>query len=79
MFSVKTLLICPDWNIPFKFHTDASYKQLGDVISQYNKPIEFFFIRIGKPQRNYTTTKKELLAIVEFLKQFQVILFHSQI
>ena len=79
MFSIKTLLICPDWNIPFKFHTDASYKQLGDVISQNNKPIELFLIRIGKPQCNYTITKKEILAIVEFLKQFQVILFGYEI
>ena len=43
---------------------DASDKQLGAVISHNNKPISLFSRRLSNPQRNYTTTKKELLAIV---------------
>ena len=64
MVSAETLLSYRDWTIPCKVHTDASDKQLGSVISQNNKPIEFFSRRLRKPQRNYTMTEKELLAIV---------------
>ena len=69
----------PNWNMPFEVHTDASDKQLGAVISQNNKPIAFFSRRLSKSQRNYTTTEKELLFIVEYLKQFRNILFGYEI
>ena len=41
IISKETLLNYPDWTIPFTIHTDASDKQMGDVISQNNKPIAF--------------------------------------
>jgi hypothetical protein len=69
MVQTETLLLTyPDWTIPFTIHTDASDYQLGAVISQRNKPIAFFSRKLSKAQCNYTTTKKELLAIVECLK-----------
>ena len=58
MISAETLLSYPDWKILFTVHTDASDKQLGAVISQNNKPIVFFSIKLCNPQSNYTTTKK---------------------
>ena len=64
MVSDETLLSYPDWKLPFTVHTDTSNKQLGAVISQNNKKIAFFSRKLSKPQRNYTTTEKELLAIV---------------
>ena len=66
MLSADTLLIYPDWKLPFTVHTDASDKQLGAVISQNNKPITFFSRRLIKPHHNYTTTEKEPLAIFVF-------------
>ena len=76
MVQTETLLTYPDWTIPFTIHTDdASDHQLGAVISQNNKPITFFSRKLSKAQCNYTTTEKELLAIVECLKQFRGILF----
>ena len=59
--------------------TDDSDKNLGDVIIQNNKNIAFFYGRLGKPHRRYTTTDKELLAIVECLKQFRGIIFGFEI
>ena len=79
MVSSETLLSSTHWKITFTIHTDASDKKLGAVISQNNKPIEFFSRKFSKPQRNYTTTKNELLAIVECLKQFRGILFGYEI
>ena len=60
-------------------HTDASDKRIGAIISHNNKPIALFSRRINKPQQNYTTTEKELLAIVECIKQFRGILFGYEI
>ena len=51
MVSAETLLSYSDWKIPFTVQTDASDKQLGDVISQKNKTIDFFSIILIKPQR----------------------------
>jgi hypothetical protein len=65
MMSEEIILTYPDWSMPFDVHTDASDKQLGAVISQNGKPIAFFSRRLSKSQRNYTTTEKELLSIVE--------------
>ena len=79
MVSAETLLSYPYWKIPFTVHTNASDKQLGDVISQNNKTIAFFSIRLSKPKRNYTTTEKALLLIVECLNQFCGILFGYEI
>ena len=79
MVSSKTLLSYPGWIIPFTVHTAASDKQLGDVISQNHKPIDFFSRKLSKIQRNYTTTEKELLAIVGCLKKFRGIPFGCEI
>ena len=70
MVSDETLLIYPDWKLPFVVHNDAYYKQLGAVISNNNKHIAFFSRILTNPQHNYTTTKKELLAILECLNKF---------
>ena len=79
MISQEVFLTYPDWSMPFYVHADASDKQLGAVISQDSKPIAFFSRRLSKSQRNYTTTEKELLSIVECLKQFRNILFGYEI
>ena len=44
------------------------------VIFQKGKPIAFYSIKINSAQQNYTTTEKELLSIVETLKDFRNIL-----
>ena len=55
MVFAETLSSYIDWIIPFTVNTYASDKQLSDIISQNNKPIAFFSIRLINPQRNYTT------------------------
>ena len=75
MVSSDTLLNYLDWKIPFTAHTDASDKQLGAFISNNNKPIAVFSRILIKPHPYYTTNVKELLAVVECLKQLGVTLF----
>jgi hypothetical protein len=61
----------PHFNKPFIIHTDASHTQLGAVISQDNKPITFYSHKLNPAQTGYTTTERELLSIVETLKEFR--------
>lgn len=75
----EVLLAYPDFNQPFVIHTDASAYQLGAVISQKNIPIAFYSRKLTESQQNYTTTERELLAIVETLKEFRTILLGQQI
>ena len=77
--SRETLLVYPDFNKPFEIHTDASKVQLGAVISQDNKPIAFYSRKLNPAQVNYTTTERELLSIVETLKDVRNILLGQQI
>jgi hypothetical protein len=69
----------PDFNKPFHIHTDASHYQLGAVISQDNRPIAFYSDKLQLAQVRYTTTERELLSIIETLKEFQNILLGQQI
>ena len=75
----ETLLAYPDFNSTFEIHTDASDYQMGAVINQHGKPVAFFSRKLNSAQRNYTTTEKELLAIVETLKEFCNILLGQQL
>ena len=73
------MLTYPDFNEPFDIHTDASDSQLGAVISQHGNPVAFYSRKLNKAQRNYTTTERELLAIVETLKEYRNILLGQRI
>jgi hypothetical protein len=75
----EVLLSYPDFTKPFEIHTDASHTQLGAVISQDNKPIAFYSRKLNPAQTRYTTTERELLSIVETLKEFKNILLGQEI
>src|SRR6476661_507379 len=75
----ETLLAYPDFKEVFEIHTDASLYQLGACISQNGKPIAFYSCKLNLAQTRYTTTERELLSIVEVLKEFRNILLGQQI
>ena len=79
MVSDETLLSYPYCMTPFTVNIDTSDKHLVGVLSHNDEPITFLSRRLSKPQSNYTTNKKELLAIMEYLKQFQGIIFGYEI
>ena len=75
----EVLLSYPNFNDVFEIHTDASATQLGAVISQKGSPIAFYSRKLNPAQTRYTTTERELLAIVETLKEFRNILLGQRI
>jgi hypothetical protein len=79
IISKEVLLAYPDFNKPFIIHTDASHTQLGAVILQDERPIAFYSRKLKPEQTRYTTTERELLSIVETLKEFRNILLGHRI
>jgi len=79
VISSETLLAFPDFTKPFHVHVDASDIQLGGVISQDNKPIAFYSRKLTPTQQNYTTSEREMLSVVETLKEYRNILLGQNI
>ena len=75
----ETILAYPNFNKAFEIHTDASAYQLGACISQDGKPIAFYSRKLTPTQMRYTTTERELLSIVETLKEFRTILLGQEL
>lgn len=81
----KTLLIndpilqYPDFSKPFNLTTDASNYAIGAVLSQgpigHDKPVCYASRTLNKSEQNYSTTEKELLAIVWACKYFRPYLY----
>ncbi|XP_063895318.1 uncharacterized protein LOC135118122 [Helicoverpa armigera] len=73
------LLQYPDFSRPFLLTTDASNYAVGAILSQgeigKDKPIAYASRTLNKAEGNYSTTEKELLAILFGVKTFRPYLF----
>ena len=75
----EVMLSCPDFTQPLVIHADASHYQLGAVISQGGKPIAFYSRKLNPAQTWHTTTERELLSVVETLKEHRNALLGQKI
>lgn len=70
-----SLLIYPDFKDPFILATDASGVALGAILSQVRdgkeRPIAYVSRQLNAAERNYSTTERELLAVVWATAQFR--------
>jgi RNase H-like domain found in reverse transcriptase len=69
----------PNFNKSFAIHTDASKVQLGGCMSKEGRPVAFYSRNLNPAQTRYTTTERELLSMVETLKEIRNILLGQQI
>ena len=84
-----TLMTYADHNKIFKIETDSSDCQLGGRIFQMHfdpeqgkeveRDIALYTRKLNSAQKNYTTIEKELLSIVEILKEFRSTLLGAEI
>ncbi|GJW46540.1 reverse transcriptase domain-containing protein [Tanacetum coccineum] len=76
------IIISPDWNIPFELMCDASDFTVGAVLGQCIdgkfKPIYYASKTLNNAQEHYTTTEKELLAVVFAFDKFRPYLILSK-
>ncbi|RDY07908.1 Retrovirus-related Pol polyprotein from transposon 17.6, partial [Mucuna pruriens] len=79
------ILQAPNWDLPFELMCDASDSALGAVLGQRAGAglpvhvIAYASRTMDSAQQNYTTTEKELLAIVFALDKFRPYLLGSKI
>ncbi|GJS93798.1 reverse transcriptase domain-containing protein [Tanacetum coccineum] len=76
------ILIAPDWDLPFELMCDASDFAIGAVLGQQKnkhfQPIHYASKTMTEAQAHYTTTEKELLAVVYAFKKFRSYLVLSK-
>ncbi|GJU67424.1 reverse transcriptase domain-containing protein [Tanacetum coccineum] len=69
------ILIAPNWDKPFEIMCDASDYAIGAVLGQriekHFRPIHYASKTMTEAESNYTTTEKEMLAVVYAFEKFR--------
>nr|GEV75155.1 reverse transcriptase domain-containing protein [Tanacetum cinerariifolium] len=70
------ILIAPDWDMPFELMCDARNFAIGAVLGKcqdkHFRPIHYASKTMTNAKSNYTTTEKEMLAVVKLLKSLRL-------
>ncbi|KAL4368730.1 hypothetical protein GQ457_05G022740 [Hibiscus cannabinus] len=73
----------PDWKLPFELMCDASDYAVGAVLGQRNgkifHPIYYASKTLNDAQVNYTTTEKEMLAVIFAFDKFRSYLIGTKV
>ncbi|KAM2634108.1 hypothetical protein EV1_024625 [Malus domestica] len=74
LLTTAPIIVPPDWSLPFELMCDASDYALGAVLGQRKdrRPHVIYYASrtLNDAQLNYSTTEKELLAVVFALDKF---------
>ncbi|GJU11285.1 reverse transcriptase domain-containing protein [Tanacetum coccineum] len=69
------ILIAPDWDLPFELMCDASDFAIGAFLGQCHekhfRPIHYASKTMNKAESHYTTTEKEMLAVLRWVLLLQ--------
>nr|GEX80826.1 reverse transcriptase domain-containing protein [Tanacetum cinerariifolium] len=69
------ILIAPNWDQPFELMCDASDYAVGAVlgkrVEKHFRPIHYASKTMNQAETNYTTTEKEMLAVVYAFEKFR--------
>jgi len=80
---IAPIIITPDWELPFEFMCDASDYVVGAVLGQCKNKFfhAIYYARkvLNQKQVNYSTTEKELLAVIFALEKFRFYLIGSKV
>ncbi|CAN6725357.1 unnamed protein product [Malus baccata var. baccata] len=83
MLTLAPIIRPPDWSIPFELMCDASDYALGAVLGQRKdkQPHVIYYASrtLNDAQLNYSTTEKELLAVVFALDKFRSYLLGTKV
>ena len=73
------VLAVPDFNSPFILDTDASGEAIGAVLSQdidgKERVVAYASRCLDRTERQYCVTRRELLAVVHFIRHFKTYLY----
>nr|GEU68865.1 reverse transcriptase domain-containing protein [Tanacetum cinerariifolium] len=76
------ILIAPNWDQPFELMCDASDYAVGAVLGQrvekHFRPIHYASKTMNQAEMNYTTTEKEMLAVVYVFEKFRLYLIMNK-
>nr|GEV56438.1 DNA-directed DNA polymerase [Tanacetum cinerariifolium] len=77
-----SILVVPDWNLPFELMCDASDFVIGAVLGQrkmkHFQSIDYASKTMTEAQIHYTTTEKEMLVVVYAFEKFRPYLVLSK-
>ncbi|RVW91450.1 Retrovirus-related Pol polyprotein from transposon 17.6 [Vitis vinifera] len=83
LLTTAPIVRSPNWSLPFELMCDASDYAVGAVLGQREdgKPYVVYYASktLNDAQKNYTTTEKELLAVVFALDKFRNYLLGTSI
>lgn len=76
------VLSCPNYDLPFEVHTDASNYGVGAMLTQtvdgVERPIAYMSRSLSGAEKNYSITERETLAVLAALEHWRCYLENGQ-